>query len=92
MSPTVLQSGPYRFFFFSSDRNEPLHVHVRRDRKLAKFWLAPVRMAYNYGFSESELNRIADIVREHEAILSKAWYDYFKRGGGNGSGEKGAGH
>jgi len=49
-------------------------------------------MAYNYGFSESELNRIADIVREHEAILSKAWYDYFKRGGGNGSGEKGAGH
>jgi hypothetical protein len=22
VSPTVLQSGPYRFFFFSSDRNE----------------------------------------------------------------------
>ena len=49
MSPTVLQSGPYRFFFFSSDRNEPTHVHVKRDDKLAKFWLAPVRMAYNFG-------------------------------------------
>jgi len=25
---------------------------------VANFWLAPVRMAYNYGFSETELNRI----------------------------------
>jgi uncharacterized protein DUF4160 len=86
MSPTVLESGPYRFFFFSSDRGEPIHVHVRRDRKLAKFWLAPVRMAYNYGFSQAELKRIADIARKHEAELSKAWHDYFKRSDGNGSG------
>jgi hypothetical protein len=42
LSPTILQSGPYRFFFFASDRTEPLHVHVRRDAKLDKFWLAPV--------------------------------------------------
>jgi hypothetical protein len=33
--------GPYRFFFFSSDRGEPIQVHVKRDRKLAKLWLAP---------------------------------------------------
>jgi len=59
---------------------------VKRDRKLAKFWLAPVRIAYNYEFSETELNRIAVIVRKHEAALSKAWHDYFKRGNGNGGG------
>ena len=88
VSPTVLQSGPYRFFFFSSDRNEPTHVHVKRDRKLAKFWLMPVRVAYNYGFSETELRRIAGIVRKHEAALSKAWHDYFKRRNGNGGGQK----
>jgi hypothetical protein len=41
-------------------------------------------MAYNYGFSETELNRIADIARKHEAELSKAWHDYFKRSDGNG--------
>ena len=92
MSPTVLQSGPYRFFFFSGDRNEPVHVHVKRDRKLAKFWLAPVRMAYHYGFSATELNRIAAIVRKHETALSKAWHEYFKPGNGNGSGEERPGH
>jgi hypothetical protein len=26
-------SGPYRFFFYSFDCNEPQHVHVRRERK-----------------------------------------------------------
>lgn len=80
MSPTVLRSGPYRFFFFASDRNEPMHVHVARESKTAKFWLTPVRVAYNFGFPPSELTRIEGLVREHEADLSKAWHDYFKPG------------
>ena len=88
MSPTVLQSGPYRFFFFSSDRNEPPHVHVKRDRKLAKFWLAPLREAHNYGFSQTELNRIAAIGQENEAVLLKAWHEYFSRGDGNGGSQE----
>lgn len=78
VSPTVLQSGPYRFFFFSSDKNEPVHVHGSRDRKTAKFWLSPVRVAYNYGFAAPEFNRVAALVRQHEADLVKAWHEYFK--------------
>lgn len=35
-------SRAYWFFFYSFDCNEPMHVHVRRDRQHAKFWLAPV--------------------------------------------------
>ena len=83
---------PTRFFFFSSDRGEPVHVHVKRDRKLAKFWLAPVRMAYNYGFSDTELDRIADIARKHEAELLKAWHDYFKHSDGNSGGSERSRH
>ena len=67
-------------------------MHVKRDRKLAKFWLAPVRLAYNYGFGETELNRIAGITRKHEAALSKAWDEYFKRGNGNGGGPERSRH
>ena len=80
MSPTVLRSGPYRFFFFASDRAEPVHVHVARDDKTTKFWLSPVRVAYNMGFAPTELNRIEGLVREHEAQLVKAWDEYFKPG------------
>jgi hypothetical protein len=72
VSPTVLRSGPYRFFFFASDRNEPAHVHVARERKTAKFWLSPVQVAYTYGFAPNELNRIQGLVQEHEVGLLKA--------------------
>ena len=80
MSPTVLEAGPYRLFFFSSDRGEPPHVHVARDRKAAKFWLEPVRLDYNRGFASAELNRVTAVVREHEAAIVKAWHEYFKSG------------
>ena len=39
--PTILREGPYRFFFYASDREEPPHVHVERDDRVAKFWLDP---------------------------------------------------
>ena len=80
VSPTVLQSGPYRFFFFSSDRGEPVHIHVARERKAAKFWLAPVRREYNRGFGAAELNKITALIHEHEADFVKAWHDYFQSG------------
>ena len=42
--PTVFKNGPYRFFFYSNDRDEPIHVHVEREDMTAKFWLDPVRL------------------------------------------------
>ncbi len=57
-----------------------MHVHVARERKTAKFWLPTVRLAYNYGFVQKELNRIEGLIREHEAELVRAWHEYFKRG------------
>jgi hypothetical protein len=82
VSPTVLQSGPYRFFFFSSDHAEPPHVHVARERRLAKLWLEPVRVAVNLGFGQREMARITVIAEKHEGELVRAWHEYF--GGGNG--------
>jgi hypothetical protein len=70
------ESGPYRFFFFSSDRGEPPHVHVTRDRKTAKFWLHSV----NLGFAPNGLNKVSALVQKHQAELWKAWHDDFKSG------------
>ena len=86
MSPTVLQSGPYRFFFFSTDRGESPHVHLARDRKIATFWLEPVRNEHDHGFAPNELNKISVLVQQHQAELLKAWHDYFKSGNGNRGG------
>jgi hypothetical protein len=55
-------------------------VHVERDRKTAKFWLGPVRLDYNRGFTPTELNTVAALTQEHETELVKAWHEYFKSG------------
>jgi hypothetical protein len=68
--------GPYRLFFYSFDCDEPRHVHVRRENRLCKFWLDPVALAGNDGFSASELNRIRAIVVRHHDRLVEAWYEH----------------
>ena len=75
--PTVLRSGPYRFFFYAGDRGEPPHVHVERESNRAKFWLDPVRMQEGGGFSGVELNRISGLVAAHRDQLLGAWNEYF---------------
>ena len=75
--PTVLRAGAYRFFFFASDRDEPPHVHVEREDRIAKFWLDPVRLQSSGGFSRVEISRIRSLVEEHRIGLMEAWDEYF---------------
>jgi hypothetical protein len=77
--PTVLRIGPYRFFFYAGDRDEPQHVHVERDADLAKFWLDPVRLQTSGGFRRSEMNRIQRLVEENRDELVRSWDEYFSR-------------
>lgn len=75
--PTVLQSGPYRFFFYAGDREEPPHVHVERDANVAKFWLDPVRLASSGGFRRPELGSIQRLVEENQQELLRSWDEFF---------------
>lgn len=75
--PTVLRSGPYRFYFFSHEPDEPPHVHVDRDDASAKWWLRPVALARNYGFSAVELRRVQRLVEENGERLERAWDEHF---------------
>ena len=75
--PTILRTGPYRFYFYSHEPNEPAHVHVDRDNCSAKIWLGEVRLAGNHGFSSRELNRIVELAKVHRAELMSAWNGYF---------------
>ncbi len=75
--PTILIEGSYSFIFFSSDKGEPPHIHVKRDKQVAKFWLNPVVMAKNMGFKEYELNQIEKLVLKNQEFILEAWHDYF---------------
>jgi len=75
--PTVLRHGPYRFFFYAGDRDEPPHVHVEREEMVAKFWLDPVRLQRSGGFPRMEIGRIQRVINEHRQHLTEAWDEYF---------------
>jgi hypothetical protein len=77
--PTVLKVGRFRFFFFSNEGNEPIHIHVESDGQYAKFWLEPIQLARSIGYNASELNEIRKLILEKSDLFKEKWHDYFGR-------------
>lgn len=75
--PTGLRLGPYRFFFYAGDGDEPHHVHVERDDCEAKMWFDSIRLERSGGFSAKELRRIEQIVTDHHEQLMDSRNDFF---------------
>ncbi len=78
--PVVFRQDGYRFHFYSDegDPREPSHIHVRRGRDNAKFWLWPkVNLAYNRGFTPLEQRRLTLIVEGRRDEIERAWNDFF---------------
>jgi Domain of unknown function (DUF4160) len=77
VSPTVFREGPFRFFFFLT-RGDPPAIHVQSPAGEAKYWIDPnIELARNYGLSAQDLNRVEEIVTEHEGEIRDAWADHF---------------
>lgn len=71
--PTILRERGYRIGFYSSEPDEPAHVHIQKAGCEAKFWLDPVQLSWNKGFREVDLREIAGILAAHQQKLLKAW-------------------
>ena len=76
--PKIDIPGPYRFHFFSDERGEPPHVHVKREKAICKFWLNPLTLAENHGFATHELTKIERLIVEHRTKIEAAWHEHFK--------------
>lgn len=75
--PVVLRSGPYRLYFYSHEPNEAPHVHIDRDDQSSKFWLKPVALASNLGFSARQLRELEKLVMDNQQRLLEAWNEHF---------------
>jgi hypothetical protein len=79
--PTILRSGPYRFYFYAHDCDEPRHSHVDRERMSAKFWLDPdAALEANFGFSRKELRDIERLITENLETLRNEWDAFCQSG------------
>jgi hypothetical protein len=77
--PLIMTKDGFRFFFYSNEGYEPIHVHIEKSGCVAKFWIKPLRLARNEGFKPKELKRILEILFEHQALIEDKWNGYFNR-------------
>jgi hypothetical protein len=58
MSPTVFREKGYRFYFLSNEE-ERMHIHVTCEDGEAKFWLEPIiSLATYFGLNTRQLNEL----------------------------------
>lgn len=77
MSPTILRLKGYRFYFLSNEENR-MHIHIVNANGEAKFWLEPIiSLAAYYKLNSKELNKIHKIVEEHKNEFIKKWKKHF---------------
>ena len=75
--PTVKNiSGPYRFFFYSFDCNDPIHVHVQREKSVSEFWLNSLALCKNNGFTPKDLNIIRKTIQSNMTKILEAWNEH----------------
>ena len=63
--------------FYSSEENEPVHVHVKRENKITKIWSDLVRICNNFGFNRSEPYKILKLVEQNEDKIKEVWNAFF---------------
>jgi hypothetical protein len=77
--PTVFEINGYRFFFYSNENNEPVHIHVSKGGAEAKYWLTPnLEEVYSYGFKSRERKEIKTLVKANANEIIEKWNEFFK--------------
>ncbi|WP_372946823.1 DUF4160 domain-containing protein [Mariniphaga sp.] len=78
--PVVLRIKGYRFYFFSNENAEPMHIHITKADANGKVWLEPIiETAYFYGFTSKQQKEIEEIIKENSDYLKRMWDEYFKK-------------
>ena len=77
MSPTIFREKGYRFYFLSNEENR-IHVHVTCEDGEAKFWLDPIlSLAVYHGLNPRSLREMQRIVEDHRDEIIEAWQRHF---------------
>lgn len=77
MSPTVFRMKGYRFYFLSNEEDR-IHIHVTSEHGEAKFWIEPlISLAVYHGYSGERLREIQGIIEERNNEIISAWHKHF---------------
>ena len=76
--PTILNLKGYRFFFYSNE-HLPIHIHIEKENKTAKFEILPTLLIKSRKFNASEIKEIRNLVEENSELIKNKWDEYFNK-------------
>jgi hypothetical protein len=81
--PTVLYIFGWRFFFYSNEGEESVHIHAEKGDMECKFWLLPeeieIKEAFAHNLTPAARREVKKIIFQHFDMLVEAWDNYFKK-------------
>ena len=81
--PTVLFIYGWRFFFYSNESKEPIHIHCKKGEKECKYWLLKeefgIKGAYEYNMSAGDKRMIRKLIFENFDYIILEWEKYEER-------------
>ena len=81
--PTLLLIMGWRFFFYSNEKNEPIHIHCQKAEKECKYWLDinnfALEEAYSYNMNNKDKRDVKKIVFEYFEFIEREWNKFQRR-------------
>lgn len=81
--PTILFIMGWRFFFYSNEGNEPIHIHCQKGDMDCKYWLDrknfDINEEYSYNMNNKDKRDVKKIIFEYFEYIETEW-DKFQEG------------
>ena len=81
--PTILEISGWRFFFYSNENDEPIHVHARKAGMECKYWLNikdfDIDEAYSFGLKIADKRVVRKIIFDHFDYIVDKWEEFQRR-------------
>ncbi len=72
--PKVFEEAGFIGRFYMADLYEPIHIHVTKDGKEAKFWVLPITCANPGGLSNRDLRQAEALVQKYLNDIVNLWH------------------
>lgn len=78
--PTILMIFGWRFFFYSNEGNEPIHIHCQNGDMECKYWLdvenIDIEEDYSYNMNSKDKREVRKIIFSYFDLIEQQWNKY----------------
>ncbi len=87
--PTILLIQGWRFFFYTNEGDEPIHIHARKAETECKYWLRPdlyeIEEAWSHNLTPRLRREVRKIIFDHFDLIVTEWEKSFGDKGNAGN-------